>query len=249
MTCTRVAFLFLVVSFALIAAAEETNCDLPPNFAIIPVEQDASWTIEWWKERHARKIEEAEKTDVDLLFIGDSITHAWENVGAAVWEAYYQNRRAFNLGSSGDRTEHVLWRIENGAVDSIKPRLVVLLIGTNNTGHRMDPADYTAEGIGKIVESLRARLPNASMLVLGIFPRHVSPNNEMRIRNKKISQTISKLADSDSVYFLDISNEFVEPDGSLRIDLMPDLLHLNESGYRVWAEAMEPTLRRLLRDR
>jgi beta-glucosidase len=242
----RAALLFLAVSFALPAAAEGFSCNLPAVPASVPVEQNESWAIEWWKDRHTTKIEQAQETEVDLLFIGDSITHGWENVGAAIWQEYYQRRNAFNLGFSGDRTEHVLWRIDNGAIDSMKPELVVLLIGTNNTGHRMDPAEHTAEGICRIVESLRARLPDAKVLILGIFPRNVSPADGMRIRNKEINQSISRLDDGGFVFFLDIGKEFLNADGTLRVDLMPDLLHLNEEGYKVWAEAMEPTLRRLL---
>jgi beta-glucosidase len=210
------------------------------------VEQNEPWAIEWWKDRHAGKIAEAGKTDVDLLFIGDSITHGWENVGAAAWQKYYGDRNAFNLGFSGDRTEHVLWRIANGALDSMHPKLVVLLIGTNNTGHRMDPAGHTAAGVGRIVQSVRARLPDARVLILGIFPRHASPCNEMRLRNKEIDRKVSRLDDGDFVHFLDIGSEFLEADGTLRIGLMPDLLHLNEAGYGTWAEAMEPTISRLL---
>jgi beta-glucosidase len=241
----RVSFLFLAMCLPLLAAAEKSSCSLPANLAIVPAEQNEPWAIEWWRDRHAAKIAEAEKTDVDLLFIGDSITHGWENVGAAIWQEYYQRRNAFNLGFSGDRTEHVLWRIDNGAIDSMKPELVVLLIGTNNTGHRMDPAEHTAEGICRIVESLRARLPDAKVLILGIFPRQVSASDGMRIRNQEINQSISMLEDGDFVFFLDIGREFLNADGTLRVDLMPDLLHLNEEGYKVWAEAMEPTLRRL----
>lgn len=244
----KVSFLLLAMSLPLLAAAEKSSCSLPVNLAIVPVEQNEPWAIEWWRDRHAGKIAEAEKTDVDLLFIGDSITHGWENVGAAVWQRYYDDRNAFNLGFSGDRTEHVLWRIANGALDSMKPRLVVLLIGTNNTGHRMDPAEHTAAGVGQIVESLRARLPNARVLLLGLFPRHAFPCNEMRIRNQDIDRRIAKLDDREFVYFLDIGNEFLEADGTLRADLMPDLLHLNEAGYEVWARAMEPTIRRLLNE-
>jgi beta-glucosidase len=221
---------------------------MPPNYAVEPVEQDASWAIEWWRDRHEAKIEQAEATEIDLLFIGDSITHGWEDAGAEVWQAYYEERQAFNLGFSGDRTEHVLWRLENGAVAGMAPKLAVVMIGTNNTGHRMDPAAYTAEGIERIVNELRERLPTTRILLLGIFPRQVSPYNEMRKRNNEINELVSTLDDGDLVHCLDIGSAFLRDDGTLRDDLMPDLLHFNAAGYRAWADAMEPAVSRLLGD-
>jgi beta-glucosidase len=227
----------------------DTWSDAPPNFAVVPVEQDASWAVEWWRDRHEEKLEAAKQAEIDLLFLGDSITHSWETEGAAVWDEYYQDRKAFNLGFSGDRTEHVLWRLENGAVDGMSPRLAVLMIGTNNTGHRMDPAAYTAEGIERIVSELRKRLPETKILLLGIFPRHVSPQNAMRKRNAEINRLISALADGETVSYLDIGPAFLRDDATLREELMPDLLHPNAAGYRVWAEAMEPAIKSLLQER
>ena len=221
---------------------------LLPNFAVVPVEQDAPWAVEWWRDRHDAKTKEAGRTEAKLLFVGDSITHGWEDKGAEVWREYYQSRNAFNLGFAGDRTEHVLWRLDHGAVDGMNPTLVVLLIGTNNTGQRMDPAVYTAEGIERIVTNLRMRLPGTRVLVVGIFPRHISPLNEMRKRNEEVNRLISRLDNDDSVQYLDIGLEFVTEDGTIRKDLMPDLLHPNAAGYRVWAEAMEPAIERMMRN-
>lgn len=237
-----------VTLLALYSCAQLPADELLPKFTVVPVEQDAPWAVEWWGTRHAEKLERAKGTDVDLLFIGDSITHGWENEGSEVWQTYYQSRNAFNLGFSGDRTEHVLWRLENGAVDGMNPELAVLMIGTNNTGHRMDPAAYTAEGVGSIVRELRDRLPETKVLILGIFPRHVSPRNEMRKRNEEINRLISALDDGEMVNYLDVSQGFLNEDGTLRDSLMPDLLHPNSAGYQVWAEAMEPTIKQLLQD-
>jgi beta-glucosidase len=237
-----------ITLFALLPVDQQPANDLLPKFTVVPIPQSASWAAEWWQARHAEKIEQAKGTDIDLIFIGDSITHAWEREGAEVWQQYYQSRNAFNLGFSGDRTEHVLWRLENGAIDSMNPKLAVLMIGTNNTGHRMDPAAHTAEGIERVVDVLRGKLPEAQVLILGIFPSQVSRFNDMRKRNEEINRLISALADSKMVHYLDIGQSFIREDGTLREDLMPDLLHPNAAGYRVWAEAMEPTIRRLLQD-
>ncbi|MDJ0700060.1 MAG: platelet-activating factor acetylhydrolase IB subunit [Woeseiaceae bacterium] len=242
----KVTILASIALFALDVMAQEPPHDLLPKFSVKPVEQNAPWAIEWWRDRHDEKIELAKGTEIDLVFVGDSITHGWEDEGVDVWQEYYQGRNALNLGFSGDRTEHVLWRLENGAVDGMSPSLVVLMIGTNNTGHRMDPAVYTAEGIERVVGELRERLPGTQVLVLGIFPRQYSPYNEMRKRTEEINQLISPLGDGQTVHFLDISQVFLREDATLREDLMPDLLHLNPAGYRVWAEAMEPTIKKLL---
>jgi beta-glucosidase len=237
-----------ITLFALLPDDQQPANDQQPKFTVVPVAQDASWAAEWWQARHAEKIEQAKGTDIDLIFIGDSITHSWEGEGADTWQAYYQNRNAFNLGFSGDRTEHVLWRLENGAIDGMNPKLAVLMIGTNNTGHRMDPAAHTAEGIERIVGVLRGKLPETQVLILGIFPSQVSRLNDMRKRNEEINQLIATLDDGRMVHYLDIGQGFLREDGTLREDLMPDLLHPNAAGYRVWAEAMEPTIRKILRD-
>lgn len=244
----RTLLLVPVLLFAPFANQAQPASDLLPNFAVVPVAQDAPWAVEWWQARHAEKIEQAKGTDIGLIFIGDSITHGWEKEGADLWQEYYQRRGALNLGFSGDRTEHVLWRLENGAVDGMNPRLAVLMIGTNNTGHRMDPASYTAEGIARIVDDLRRKLPETQVLILGIFPRQVSPYNDMRRRNDDINRLISALADGETIHYLDIGGAFLKEDGTLREDLMPDLLHPNPAGYRVWAEAMEATVKRLLQE-
>lgn len=228
------------------ALAQQRAEPMPPNFAVQPVQQDAVWAIEWWRPRHDEKIEQARDAEIDLLMLGDSITQGWEGPGAAIWDLYYADRNAFNLGFGGDRTEHVLWRLRHGAVDDMHPQLVVLMIGTNNTGHRMDPAAHTAEGVALIVDELRDRLPSAKVLLLAIFPRNVSPYNDMRERNDEINQRIESLADGNAIHFLDVNEVFLDANGTLRAELMPDLLHPNTAGYEAWASAMEPMLEMLM---
>jgi beta-glucosidase len=231
--------------FAFAARAAAPAADTPPAYCIEPVEQNAGWAVPWWRERHEQKREQAGRSDVDLLMLGDSITQGWEGPGADAWQAYYASRNAFNLGFGGDRTEHVLWRLQHGAVEGMQPRLVVLLIGTNNTAHRMDPVDCVTAGVRLIVGELRGRLPAVKILLLGIFPHHESPYNEMRRRNEAINKRIATLADNESVFFLDVGDVFLHEDGELRRDLMPDFLHPNAAGYEAWAAAMEPVLAKL----
>ena len=246
MVYSKTSLILVSTLLVLCGCAQQPVQVLPPNSSIEPVEQDANWAVDWWLDRHQEKLQLARGADVELVMLGDSITHGWESEGADTWQAHYHHRKAFNLGFSGDRTEHVLWRLQHGAVDGMQPEFVVLMIGTNNTGHSMDPAVHTAAGITLIVDELRERLPMTKILLLAIFPRHSSPHNEMRLRNLEINQLIAALDDGDVVHFLDINHVFLNGDETLREDLMPDLLHPNGAGYEVWADAMEPAISRLL---
>jgi lysophospholipase L1-like esterase len=129
----------------------------------------------WWAERHAQKLAEVKTGPFDLVFIGDSITHAWDGSFRPgpdrVWSAYYGARRALNLGFSGDRTEHVLWRLGHGEVDGLAPRAVVLLIGTNNIGHGTHTPAEAAAGVAAVCRRVRAAMPRARLILLAVFPR------------------------------------------------------------------------------
>jgi lysophospholipase L1-like esterase len=197
----------------------------------------------WWMARHKSMNERVKKGNVDLLLIGDSITHGWEGA-KNTWEKYYGKRNAVNLGIGGDGTQHVLWRLENGNIDGISPKLAVLMIGTNNAGG--NSSEDIAAGIKAIVEKLRAKLPQTKVLILGIFPR--GTNNEDRLRkvNMKASEIAAKLADGKMVFYLDIGPKFLSSDGTLSKDIMPDQLHPNAKGYQIWAEAMEPEVAKLM---
>jgi enterochelin esterase family protein len=215
--------------------------------SITPEIQTAEWAVDWWMPRHEEKlIEKQEMEQVDLLFVGDSITHNWEKAGKAVFRKYYRKRNTLNIGFSGDRTEQVLWRFQNGAIDDIKPKLAVLMIGTNNTGHRMDPADETALGVKFILSELKNRLPETKILLLGIFPRDADTKGKHRILNDEINAKIKTFADDKNVFFLDVSDKFLDDEGGLSKKIMPDLLHPNAKGYNIWAKAMEPTIKKLM---
>jgi len=214
--------------------------------AVTPEVQTAEWAVKWWMPRHKQKLADMKKRDkVDLLMIGDSITHGWEGRGKKVWKEYYADRNAFNIGFSGDRTENVLWRLKHGAIDGISPELAVVMIGTNNTGHRQDPAEETAAGIRAIIDELKKQLPETKILLLAIFPRGASPDDPLRKLNTEINDIVAGFDDHKRVYFLNINDEFLQEDGTLPESVMPDLLHPHEAGYRTWAEAMEPAVARL----
>jgi beta-glucosidase len=179
-----------------------------------------------------------------LIFIGDSITHSWEKNGKEVWSQYYGNRNAVNLGIGGDRTQHVLWRLANGNIQNISPKVAVLMIGTNNHPPRSTAEEIT-DGIISICKVLREKLPNTKILLLAIFPRGQQPN-EMREELARASIMASVIADNKNIYYLDIGDKFLEPDGTISKEIMPDFLHLSPKGYQIWAEAIEPELVKLM---
>ena len=234
------------------AGAQDTNAPAPVtavvtgNTATNPVPRDPKWV-----ERHEGFVKIAQAGGVDLLFLGDSITDFWRNRGSNVWNKYYGARHAANFGISGDRTEHVLWRIDQGELDGIKPRVVVLMIGTNNTGkdkngHPRNANTETIQGVQAVVARIREKLPETKILLLAIFPRGAF-DNPQRAQVALLNTVIAKLDDGDKVKFLDIGPKFLEADGTLPTSIMPDLLHPNARGYEIWADAIEPTLAEMLK--
>lgn len=212
--------------------------------AIVPAPQTAGW----WMPQHERNVARVRQGSVDLLMIGDSITQGWLDEGRRVWERYYGHRRAVNLGFNSDRTEQVLWRLQHGEIDGIHPKAAVVMIGTNNSGTREDPSEETAAGVQAIVTLLRAKLPETKILLLGIFPRGAASTDSLRRLNESINARLRGFADGQHVHYLDLGHLFLDRDGRLKRDLMPDLLHPNERGYHVWAEGMEAQLKALLGD-
>ena len=202
---------------------------------------------EWWKERHEQKLELAKTAKADLLFIGDSITQGWEKRVPKLWEETYEQENAFNIGFSGDRTEHVLWRLDNGAMDNMQPKVAVIMIGTNNTGHVMQKAEETAAGIKAILERVHKISPHTEILLLAVFPRGRESDDPKRLRNIEINEIIKDYAANEKVTYLDFSAKFIDKDGTLPKSIMPDALHINKNGYKIWIEEMKPTLRKLLK--
>ena len=200
----------------------------------------------WWPPRHAAKVALAKQGNVDLVFIGDSITFGFESSGKGVWEKYYAPRHALNLGFGGDKTENVLWRLENGEIDGIAPKLAILMIGTNNTGQRNEKPELICDGVKAICDRLQAKLPDTKVLILAIFPRSANASDPPRVNNEAANKLIAGLADNKRIFFLDINSKFLGADGSLSPDIMPDYLHPQEKGYGIWAEAMEPTVVKLM---
>jgi lysophospholipase L1-like esterase len=201
---------------------------------------------------HESFLKRAQVGPIGVLFLGDSITERWSNA-PQIWEKYYGPYQPANFGISGDHTEHVIWRIENGELDAIHPRVVVFMLGTNNTAS--NTAEEIAAADRKIVQLIREKIPEAKILLLAIFPRgpRKNPNGSLDDGVKRMeiiraaNTELAKLDDGAHVRFLDISSAFMAPDGTIPKTLMPDQLHPNAAGYEVWAKAMQPLLESMLK--
>ena len=204
-----------------------------------------------WLKRHEGFVEIAKKGDVDVLFLGDSITDAWRNFdpktkrgGKNVWDKTFAPLKAANFGIGGDRTQHVLWRIQNGELDGIKPKVAVLMIGTNNTGP--DSAEQIAEGVTAIVKEIHKKSPTTKVLLLAVFPRGKMIPNPGNTKILGINKMIAKLDDGKNVKFLDIGSKFMK-DGQIPESIMYDYLHLTETGYQLWADAIADDVKALMK--
>jgi beta-glucosidase len=213
----------------------------------IPAQKDPNRHAQFLKDKEAA----LKNGPVQLVFIGDSITDAWRGGEQnKIYKERWGRYNPLNLGISGDKTEHVLWRLENGELDGLNPgtKLVVMMIGTNNLGNapKATPED-TAEGIRCLVKTIRQKLPQAKILLLGVFPRGKEPTNPFRAQIKTINDTISRFDDGGRhLKYLDISDAFLDDQGVLPADVMPDQLHPNAKGYQLWADAVGPEIDRMI---
>jgi lysophospholipase L1-like esterase len=213
------------------------------NTAIVPVSRTGSIT-----NRQSLVLQRAKDNpgDYDIEFIGDSITQGWEDRGGKnVWQEFYGKRKVINMGVSGDRTEHVLWRFEQGQLDGIKAKVAVVMIGTNNSGSKDNTEAEILEGVTAIVNQIRTRQPDTKIILLGIFPRGATFNVQ-RGKILEVNEALAKLDDGKHIFFIDFGSQLIENDGTISKSVMPDFLHPNETGYRIWANATEPKLKELL---
>lgn len=251
-----VAFFSVAVSSALIAqtnvsvgtnSVAATNApavaEVHTNTAIIPVPR----TDRGATNRQALVLKRAKENpgECDIVFIGDSITQGWEGPGKNVWAKFYGNRKCLNFGVGGDRTQHVLWRFEQGQLEGLKPKVAVVMIGTNNSNNQDNSESDILQGVTAIVNEIRKRVPETKIILFGIFPRGKTFSTQ-RGKILQINQALEKLADNNMIFYTDIGSKLIESDGSISVQMMRDALHPGERGYEIWAEAMEPKLKELL---
>jgi lysophospholipase L1-like esterase len=208
-------------------------------------------------EMHEQFLARGKSGPIGVLFLGDSITEAWRRP-THIWEHYFGKYQPANFGIGGDQTQHVIWRIENGELDGITPKAVVLMIGTNNSGQHT--GEQIAAAVTKIVGMIRAKIPGTKVLLLAIFPRDARRTNDGLITEAAITDTakrvaandranalLAKLDDGANVRFLNINAIFLGKDGRIPWTIMPDQLHLSNAGYQMWAEAIEKPLAELMK--
>ena len=191
---------------------------------------------------HQEKLREAENNKVDFVMIGDSITHSWSK-----YPGVFEGSNLLNLGFPGDRTQNVLWRIENGALDGISPKLVTLMIGTNNLhenkkAYPPDKPEDIFAGIQAIVTEVRTRLPKSKIVVFSVFPRKPGSEND---RAKEVNAMLPEISDGKYISYIDFNAFFLNENGQQNKDLYNrDLLHLNDRGYLAWGRALYPLLKK-----
>jgi len=232
-----------LVTYAHCADAPVSNWPLPTvppgvNPAVFPAPRNP------WMVKFANNCRRAREGGIDLLFQGDSITEGWmvDGKGKDIWNARYGKLRAACFGIAGDATEHVLWRIQQGELAGLSPKLIVLMIGTNNV--LRDTVPQIAEGITEVVRATRAACPESHLLLLAVFPRSEKPDSPARLKLIAVNQLIAPLAADPSITFLDIGSVFLAADGTMSKEIMPDFLHPSRQGHELWADAIEPVIKK-----
>jgi lysophospholipase L1-like esterase len=207
----------------------------------------------WQMKRHLQKMESVKKGGAKIVFIGDSITHFWETKGKEQLLKYFPDgdMKMLDLGTSADRTEHVLWRLDNGELDGYEAKCVLLMIGTNNSGHFKNFADETPMdtivGIRAILKKIRAKQPNAIIVLTAIFPRGASENDQFRLRNDAVNKEIRRFCDGKTIFWCDFTDRFIDEKGDTKF-IMKDRLHPDAPGYEIWYEEIKPYIDYALSD-
>ena len=218
----------------------------PANPAVAPEPRPGAW-----RELHEAFVETAGRGEVDLLFLGDSITASWMTTARGLWDRHYAPRKAANFGIGGDHTQHLLWRLDHGELEGIAPKVVVVMIGTNNVLH--DTEEQVFEGVEAVVDRVRRKLPASKILLLGITPRGLDsdlgqPSTAPDPRVPRINLKLARLQEVPTITYLDLGPALLDGGGRIVRTIEPDFLHLGRKGYRIWADAMEPTLWRMMQD-
>ncbi len=226
--------------------------EVPGNSALIPVPKLENDSYDWYA-RHAAVLRVKETLRPEVVLIGDSITHFWggepkasQANGPRSWQSTFGRYRTLNLGFGWDRIQNVLWRIDHGELDGLRPRVIVLHIGTNNTSEtpnarRNSPAEIVA-GIRAILQRIRAKTPAARVILMAVFPREQQPDHPRRALLAEVNRLLTDFAPTAGVTFLDLGPRLLQPDGTLSSEIMADFCHPTEKGYQIWGDALAPLL-------
>jgi beta-glucosidase len=210
------------------------------NKALDPVDRKD----DWWVKRQADNVAKMSQGDIEFLLIGDSITHGWDGQ-KELYEKCFGAYKPINLGFSGDQTAHVLWRLDHLPLDKISPKVAMIMIGTNNIGHKEGSTPKeAAEGIAAIVKKLQKQYPKLQIIVLKVFPRDEKPDGEFRKKVDEINAALPALLKGQrNVSLVDINAGFLDKDGTLPKSIMGDFLHPGKEGYEYWGQKIEPVIK------
>jgi len=239
-----------LVLFGLLAGATGWAAE-PPEQMNDPTVATLRRTDEAYKKLHQSFIKKGKDGPVGVLFLGDSITFRWIDA-PQIWKEYYGKWQPANFGVGSERIQNVLWRIENGELEWIRPKVVVLLLGTNNTD--VNSSEQIAAGMEKLIDTIHAKLPESKILLLGILPRGPRNEKEAEIKDAEkrmrviqgANERLAQMDDGKGVRYLDFGTKLVV-DGKIPMELMPDQVHLSVKGYAIWAEAMRPTIEEMMK--
>ena len=226
--------------------------EVPRNSALIPVPKLENDSYDWYA-RHADVLRVKDGLNPEVVLIGDSITHFWggepkagQANGPRSWQSTFGKYRTLNLGFGWDRIQNVLWRLDRGELDGLHPRVIVLHIGTNNTSDTANARQNTpaevAEGIRAILQRLRAKTPDARIILMAVFPREPKPDHPRRQHILEINKLLADFGQLPGITFLDLKPKLLQPDGSISPEIMRDFCHPTEKGYQIWGEALTPWL-------
>ena len=239
-------FLGFVLLLGCVPTENITTTKIAENPAALSVKGEG----EWWLERHQYILSRLSKNP-ELILIGNSILHSLDSEDRQeVWGKYLDQYQTVNMGISGDRTENVIWRLQNGSLENIGPKVAVILIGTNNTdgNHYLNIStpEELAGGIWKICEILEEKLPDTKILIMGILPYGYKPNHRNNV-NKATNSLISKFPEKNpNIHYTDIGKVYLDNEGKVRVELMPDYLHPNPEGNLLMLEALENEIERMM---
>jgi lysophospholipase L1-like esterase len=243
----------ILLALSGLVGGAEPAADRTGNNAVVPVPKLENDCYDWWA-RHQEVLKAKEGLNPEIVLIGDSITHFWGGEpagpvknGPKAWDDVFGKRKVLNLGFGWDRTQNVLWRLDNGEFDGLKPKYVVLNIGTNNFSGTRNARESTpaevAEGIKAICDRIRAKSPETRIVLMGVFPRGASPKDGFRPKIAALNGLLAALAKEKGLAFLDIGDKMLEPDGTLSREIMKDAVHPTEKGYALWASALKEVLK------
>jgi len=231
-----------------------TTVSAVTNTAVVPATKLEKDGYDWLG-RHNEILRIKDQLNPDLIFIGDSITHAWgglpqtgaRKTGEKVLNTAFAGHRVLNLGFGWDRTQNVLWRLDHGELDDLHPRAIVLHIGTNNTSDTSNARQNTppeiVEGIRQIIGRIRAKTPQAKIILMAVFPREEKPDHPRRLEINEINRLLAaEFAHDPEITYLDLGPQFLQPDGTISRDIMHDFCHPTARGYQIWADALAPAI-------